>query len=158
MGVAEAVSLTILRGSYENLEPALIVPNTLEAPIAAGDEVGELSLNLYGEEVYRAPLVALADVKVIDPGSLAEYQAQGGLAALGQVLQQMTPAEVIDAIKASKLVGRGGAAFPTGLKWSFMPRTAPVQKYLVCNSDESEPGTFKDRLIVEHGLKRFFTF
>jgi D-alanyl-D-alanine carboxypeptidase (penicillin-binding protein 5/6) len=56
------VSLTILRGSYENLEPALIVPNTLEAPIAAGDEVGELSLNLYGEEVYRAPLVALADV------------------------------------------------------------------------------------------------
>jgi D-alanyl-D-alanine carboxypeptidase (penicillin-binding protein 5/6) len=62
MGVAEAVSLTIPRGSYEDLEPALIVPNTLEAPVAAGDEVGELSLNLYGEEVYRAPLVALTDV------------------------------------------------------------------------------------------------
>jgi D-alanyl-D-alanine carboxypeptidase (penicillin-binding protein 5/6) len=62
MGVAEAVSLTFPRGSYEDLEPALVVPNALEAPVAAGDEVGELSLSLYGEEVYRAPLVALADV------------------------------------------------------------------------------------------------
>ena len=62
MGVAEPVSLTIPRGSYEDLEPALIVPNTLEAPVGAGDEVGEIVLNLYGEEVYRAPLVALEDV------------------------------------------------------------------------------------------------
>jgi D-alanyl-D-alanine carboxypeptidase (penicillin-binding protein 5/6) len=62
MGVAEPVSITIPRGSYEDLAPELIVPTTLEAPISAGDEVGELVLGLYGEEVYRAPLVALADV------------------------------------------------------------------------------------------------
>lgn len=62
MGVAEPVSLTIPRGSYEDLEPALVVPNALEAPVSAGDELGELILTLYGEEVYRAPLVALADM------------------------------------------------------------------------------------------------
>ena len=62
MGVAEAVTITIPRSSYEDLEPELIIPRSLEAPIAAGDEVGELVLNLYGEEVYRAPLVALEDV------------------------------------------------------------------------------------------------
>ncbi len=62
MGVAEPVSITIPRGSYEDLEPELVLPRTLEAPIEAGAEIGELVLNLYGEEVYRAPLVALADV------------------------------------------------------------------------------------------------
>jgi len=62
MGVAEAVSITIPRGSYEDLEPELIVPRTLEAPIAAGDQIGELVLGLYGEEVYRTPLIALTDV------------------------------------------------------------------------------------------------
>ncbi len=62
MGVAESVSLTIPRGSYEDLAPALVVPNTLEAPVRTGDEVGEIVLSLYGEEVYRAPLVALEEV------------------------------------------------------------------------------------------------
>ena len=62
MGVSEPVSITIPRSSYEDLEPELIVPSTLEAPIQSGDEVGELVLNLYGEEVYRAPLIALEAV------------------------------------------------------------------------------------------------
>ncbi len=84
---------------------------------------------------------------------LADYVARGGYQALRKVLGQdggtgMTPEEVIAEVKASGLRGRGGAGFPTGLKWSFMPRMFPGPKYLVCNSDEGEPGTCKDRDIL----------
>ena len=80
---------------------------------------------------------------------LADYVKRGGYEALRKILTQgMTQEEVIAEDKASGLRGRGGAGFPTGLKWSFMPRTFPGQKYLVCNSDEGEPGTFKDRDIL----------
>ncbi|MCL1961881.1 MAG: NADH-quinone oxidoreductase subunit NuoF [Desulfovibrionaceae bacterium] len=84
---------------------------------------------------------------------LKDYEARGGYAALRKVLGRdggpgMTQDEVIAMLKASGLRGRGGAGFPTGLKWSFMPRNFPGQKYLVCNSDEGEPGTFKDRDIL----------
>jgi NADH-quinone oxidoreductase subunit F len=78
---------------------------------------------------------------------LAEYEARGGYKALRLVLA-MPPEQVIAQVKASALRGRGGAGFPTGLKWSFMPRTFPGRKYIVCNSDEGEPGTFKDRDIL----------
>jgi NADH-quinone oxidoreductase subunit F len=77
------------------------------------------------------------------------YTSLGGYEAWKKILAgEMTPEQVIEEIKASGLRGRGGAGFPTGLKWSFMPRKAPGQKYLVCNSDESEPGTCKDRDIL----------
>ena len=80
---------------------------------------------------------------------LEDYVKRGGYEALRKILTTgMTPDEVIAEVKASSLRGRGGAGFPTGLKWSFMPRTLPGQKYLVCNSDEGEPGTFKDRDIL----------
>jgi NADH-quinone oxidoreductase subunit F len=80
---------------------------------------------------------------------LADYVKRGGYEALRKILTTgMKPEDVIAEIKTSALRGRGGAGFPTGLKWSFMPRTFPGQKYLVCNSDEGEPGTFKDRDIL----------
>ena len=80
---------------------------------------------------------------------LADYVKRGGYEALRKILTGgMSPEEVIAELKTSALRGRGGAGFPTGLKWSFMPRTFPGQKYLVCNSDEGEPGTFKDRDIL----------
>jgi NADH-quinone oxidoreductase subunit F len=80
---------------------------------------------------------------------LEDYVKRGGYEALRKILTTgMTPDDVIAEVKASSLRGRGGAGFPTGLKWSFMPRTLPGQKYLVCNSDEGEPGTFKDRDIL----------
>ncbi|AOB32198.1 NADH dehydrogenase [Bordetella sp. H567] len=80
---------------------------------------------------------------------LEDYVKRGGYEALRKILSTgMKPEEVIAEVKASGLRGRGGAGFPTGLKWSFMPRTFPGQKYLVCNSDEGEPGTFKDRDIL----------
>ena len=76
------------------------------------------------------------------------YLANGGYRALEKALQAMSPAELIDAVKKSQLRGRGGAGFPAGLKWGFMP-TEDVQKYLCVNTDEGEPGTFKDRELVE---------
>jgi NADH-quinone oxidoreductase subunit F len=81
--------------------------------------------------------------------SLDTYENRGGYLAWRKILAgKMTQEEVIEVVKASGLRGRGGAGFPTGLKWSFMPRNAPGQKYLVCNSDESEPGTCHDREIL----------
>lgn len=83
------------------------------------------------------------------PWALQSYLEQGGYQAWKKILAEKTPQEqVIDAVKQSGLRGRGGAGFPTGLKWSFMPRSAPGQKYILCNSDESEPGTCKDRDIL----------
>jgi NADH-quinone oxidoreductase subunit F len=81
---------------------------------------------------------------------LKDYEARGGYQALRKVLDGMTPEAVIAEVKKSALRGRGGAGFPTGLKWSFMPRQYTAQKYLVCNSDEGEPGTFKDRDIIRY--------
>jgi len=82
---------------------------------------------------------------------LKDYEARGGYSALRKILTERTPPEqIVNEIKKSALRGRGGAGFPTGLKWSFMPRQFPGQKYLVCNSDEGEPGTFKDRDILRY--------
>ncbi|MCW8934346.1 MAG: NADH-quinone oxidoreductase subunit NuoF [Gammaproteobacteria bacterium] len=81
--------------------------------------------------------------------SYENYLKVGGYQAWNKILKEkLSPEDVIEIVKASGLRGRGGAGFPTGLKWSFMPRNAPVQKYIVCNSDESEPGTCKDRDIL----------
>ena len=82
---------------------------------------------------------------------LADYEQRGGYEALKKILgTPITPQEVIAEVKKSALRGRGGAGFPTGLKWSFMPRGFPGDKYVVCNSDEGEPGTFKDRDIIRY--------
>ena len=86
---------------------------------------------------------------------LADYVARGGYEALRKILAEKTPpATVIAEVKRSALRGRGGAGFPTGLKWSFMPQQYKGDKYLVCNSDEGEPGTFKDRDILRYNPDR----
>lgn len=77
------------------------------------------------------------------------YESNGGYSALKKALKKMTPDEVINEVKVSNLRGRGGACFPTGLKWTFMPKVTDKPKYLCCNGDESEPGSFKDREIFE---------
>lgn len=82
---------------------------------------------------------------------LKDYVARGGYAVLRKILaEKVTQEQVISEVKASVLRGRGGAGFPTGLKWSFMPRSFPGDKYVVCNTDEGEPGTFKDRDIIRY--------
>ncbi|WP_407276310.1 NADH-quinone oxidoreductase subunit NuoF [Halothiobacillus sp. DCM-1] len=93
--------------------------------------------------------VCFATMQFDEPWSLESYLKIGGYSAWRKILAERTdPALIIEELKTSNLRGRGGAGFPTGLKWSFMPRNAPGQKYVVCNSDESEPGTAKDRQIL----------
>lgn len=86
---------------------------------------------------------------VIEPTDLIAFQEHGGFAGLRRALSKMKPNEVSQEIKASGLVGRGGAAFPTGLKWEYTAATEAEIRYVVCNADESEPGTFKDRVLME---------
>ncbi len=92
--------------------------------------------------------LALSNVGVVDPTRLPDFIAQGGLAALRKALHTMTASQVLEEVKASKLVGRGGAAFPTGLKWELAVRN-PGPRYVICNADESEPGAFKDRVLMD---------
>ena len=93
--------------------------------------------------------VVFATLDADQPWSMETYESIDGYQAWRKILQEKTPQEdIIEAVKESSLRGRGGAGFPTGLKWSFMPRTAPGQNYLLCNSDESEPGTCHDRDIL----------
>ena len=84
-------------------------------------------------------------------GTLDGYLAKGGYQAARKAIGEMTPEAVTELVKSSGLQGRGGAGFGTGLKWSFMPKTTDKPKFLVCNADESEPGSFKDRILMERG-------
>ena len=93
--------------------------------------------------------VALRNCGLINPENIDEYIAMDGYAALGKVLTEMTPQDVIQVIKDSGLRGRGGGGFPTGLKWSFTAANAADQKYVVCNADEGDPGAFMDRSVLE---------
>jgi NADH-quinone oxidoreductase subunit F len=95
--------------------------------------------------------VVFEPLKLAESWTLAAYRQIGGYEAWQKILSEKTPPEkIIEELKASGLRGRGGAGFPTGTKWSFMPRNAPGQKYAVCNSDESEPGTCHDRDILRY--------
>ena len=87
--------------------------------------------------------------KVPNIHTLAVYREHGGYASVEKALKTMTPEAVVEEVKKSGLRGRGGAGFPTGMKWSFLAKPEGVERYLVCNADESEPGTFKDRYLME---------
>src|SRR5918999_1122426 len=91
----------------------------------------------------------LRRVLLENSASLDVYRREGGYGSLKKVLDGMSPDDVIAEVKKSALRGRGGAGFPTGMKWSFVPKDSPKAKYVVCNADESEPGTFKDRYLME---------
>ena len=93
--------------------------------------------------------IVLRRAGIIDPTNIEDYILHDGYTALGKALTESTPTQVIDEIKKSGLRGRGGAGFPTGTKWGFVAKEKSAKKYVICNADESEPGTFKDRLILE---------
>ena len=93
--------------------------------------------------------ILLRNIDIQDSHTLQVYESRGGYRALRKALKEMTPERVTEEVKASGLRGRGGAGFPTGMKWSFVPKDSLKPKYLICNADESEPGTFKDRLLIE---------
>ncbi|HCC32321.1 MAG TPA: hydrogenase [Clostridiales bacterium] len=97
----------------------------------------------------RQTRIALRNTGLINPERIEEYVARDGYAALAKVLSAMRPEEVVAAVKASGLRGRGGAGFPTGLKWEFTARATGSPKYVVCNADEGDPGAFMDRSVLE---------
>lgn len=93
--------------------------------------------------------VLMAHMDDPEQGNIETYEKNGGYKAIRKVLTEIKPEALIEMVKQSELRGRGGAGFVTGLKWSFVPKDPNLAKYLVCNADESEPGTFKDRLLME---------
>jgi len=93
--------------------------------------------------------ILLRNTDVKDSHTLAVYKSRGGYRAWEKVVGGISPEQLIEEVKASGLRGRGGAGFPTGMKWGFVPKDSPKPKYVICNADESEPGTFKDRLLIE---------
>ncbi len=115
------------------------------------EPVEHQAIPFYGEiPFYSKQLrITLRNCGMIDPENIGEYIARGGYAALSKVLSSMTPQQVHEEVKRSKLRGRGGAGFPTGLKWEFAARAPGEVKYMVCNADEGDPGAFMDRSIVE---------
>jgi len=100
-------------------------------------------------DIRRQSRVVLQNCGIINPEDIDEYIGRGGYEALEKALFQMKPQEVIKEVKKSGLVGRGGAGFPTGVKWDISAKTTSKEKYIICNADEGEPGTFKDRVIME---------
>lgn len=113
-------------------------------------ETHPLGLGLTGEIPYfkNQQRLTFARVGLIDPLSITEYEANGGLAGLRKAVA-VAPVQIVDDVKASGLRGRGGAAFPTGLKWQTVLNTPADQKYIVCNADEGDSGTFADRMLME---------
>ncbi|HUF21484.1 MAG TPA: NADH-quinone oxidoreductase subunit NuoF [Burkholderiales bacterium] len=104
----------------------------------------------FSPDIYGPDVLILKGLNGLN-WRLQDYEDRGGYQALKKILsEQIPPEQVVAEVKKSALRGRGGAGFPTGLKWSFMPRQFPGQKYLICNSDEGEPGTFKDRDILRY--------
>ena len=141
--VEEIVSEHLLKG---RVVERLVYSDTGEE--ATDIDVANLSLN--DTAFYKTQnRVVLRNCGVIDPEDINEYIAMDGYAALGKVLTEMTPQEVIDVISDSGLRGRGGGGFPTGRKWALTAPNQADQKYVVCNADEGDPGAFMDRSILE---------
>lgn len=130
----------------EHLLKGRIVTRLLYQETVKDDTVSSLNDTSFYKKQRR---IALRNCGVINPEKIEEYIAMDGYAALGKVLTEMTPNEVIDVIKESGLRGRGGGGFPTGLKWSFAAANDADQKYVCCNADEGDPGAFMDRSVLE---------
>ena len=139
--IPEIVSEHIIKGR--------VVKKYLYTDKKEGEEVtGTESLN--DTNFYKKQIrVSLRNCGVIDPENIDEYIAVDGYKALGKVLHEMKPQEVIDTVLASGLRGRGGAGFPTGRKWQFTANAPGKEKIVACNADEGDPGAFMDRSVLE---------
>ena len=130
----------------EHLLKGRIVKRLLYTETVEEDTVKSLNETDFYKKQMR---VALRNCGVINPEDINEYIAYDGYQALGKVLTEMTPDDVIDVMKRSGLRGRGGAGVPTGLQWSFAKASVDDQKYVCCNADEGDPGAFMDRSVLE---------
>jgi len=149
------------RVSYGYVTPK-IAEQIVERHVAGGNPATELAMAVIGGEALDGiprfedlPVmrnqrrVALRHCGLIDPVSIHQYIANDGYVSLHRVVTRMTPLQVIDEIKRSGLRGRGGAGFPTGMKWEFCHKAVGSPKYMVCNADEGDPGAFMDRSVLE---------
>ncbi len=134
----------------EIVEEHLLKGRIVKRLLAGEKEAHDISKSLEGVEFFtRQTRIALRNCGLINPENIDEYIAFDGYKALEKVLTEMKPEEVIDVMKQSGLRGRGGAGFPTGLKWSFAAQQVNDIKYVCCNADEGDPGAFMDRSVLE---------
>ncbi len=150
---AKDVLVDVLRhgekNTYQYIKPEM-VEKIVQDHIQGGAPVADWLVkedyhNFHAKQVK----VVLSECGVVDPEDIGSYIAHSGYQAMTKVLTTMTPVETIDVIKKSGLRGRGGAGFPTGLKWEFCGKNVSDQKYIICNADEGDPGAFMDRSVIE---------
>lgn len=135
--------------TYEFLKPDM-VQRIVDEHIIGGKPVGEWEVKEdYHKFHAKQVKVVLSDCGYIDPENIEAYRAVGGYSAIEKILSSMTPEAVIDTMKKSGLRGRGGAGFPTGVKWDACRKAPGDQKYIICNADEGDPGAFMDRAVIE---------
>ncbi|MGB7568686.1 MAG: NADH-ubiquinone oxidoreductase-F iron-sulfur binding region domain-containing protein [Chitinivibrionales bacterium] len=144
---------------YENLKPgdaAAIVKEHLKKGVVVKRLVHKRSVDGMPvpalkdiDFLNRQTKIVLRNCGIVDPLSMDDYIARDGYAALGKALMQMTPGQVIDTVKRSGIRGRGGAGFPTWLKWELTRKAAGYEKFVLCNGDEGDPGAFMDRSVLE---------
>lgn len=130
----------------QHLKNGIIVTRLLYQETVTEDGVKSLNETPFYAKQMR---IALRNCGAIDPENIDEYIARGGYLAIEKCLSEMTPAQVIETVKASGLRGRGGGGFPTGVKWGLAAQNKADQKYVCCNADEGDPGAFMDRSILE---------
>jgi NADP-reducing hydrogenase subunit HndC len=134
----------------EIVEEHLIKGRLVKRLLAGDKEAVDSSKSLENVDFFKRQVrIALRNCGIINPENIDEYIAYDGYKALAKVLTELTPGQVIAEVKKSGLRGRGGAGFPTGLKWEFTSKAAGDQKYVCCNADEGDPGAFMDRSVLE---------
>ena len=152
LGLCERAPAALAIKAGDPVRTAVSAPATVEDAVLAASSPGsapeEPPVSLAVPQAGQGGLMLLHRVGVVDPSSLDDYRAHGGYTALRRAFE-LGPAGVIREVTDSGLVGRGGAAFPTGRKWQATASQPDHPHYLVCNADESEPGTFKDRVLME---------
>ncbi|WP_088227956.1 NADH-quinone oxidoreductase subunit NuoF [Desulfosporosinus sp. FKB] len=136
--IAEIVASDVMKG--ERVERLLLLDTETQKPVTKMSDIR------FFAKQHR---IVLKNCGVIDPQRIQDYTLRDGYKALEKVLKEMKPNDVIEEVKKSGLRGRGGAGFPTGLKWSFCQQTPSDKKYIICNADEGDPGAFMDRSVLE---------
>ncbi len=133
---------------YGNVAPADAAA-LVSADPAATETLADRAIDLDSPFFSKQTRIVLANSGHVDPEKLADYIAAGGYQSLGKALTAMSPRDVVEEVKKSGLRGRGGAGYPTGLKWELVMKQIPQVKYVVCNADEGDPGAFMDRSVLE---------
>ena len=144
--VGPLIDISPLNVAYQGVQPS-DAPDIIGS--LTGAPVSRLLLPTDQPFFSRQKKIVLENCGIVEPERIESYIAAGGYEALYQALRQMSPRQVIDEVTASGLRGRGGAGFPTGLKWTTVHKSQQADKYVVCNADEGDPGAFMDRSVLE---------